>query len=162
MHRHKGSPLAGVGADTAEAFLGRFESNISEGDGLKRIGPGAYRVERLPPQSLIFVLQDSCSASSAEQLDRDFLRLDGAVLVGSNSGGYFSPGDQTYFTCPASGISFGIGDKIFGTMDQGPKEYRGIAPDLFAPPAEAVFDVEAFVKRYGIATIKAALAAERK
>lgn len=91
-------------------------------------------VERIPNDTLVFVLIDQGVASSGETFVNLLSRMENVIFVGTSTCGMYTVANNRTVSLPRSGLAVYCGDTLFLPPDLNDIEGRGFAPDLWVNP----------------------------
>ncbi|WP_102410149.1 S41 family peptidase [Beduinella massiliensis] len=110
-------------------------------------------VERIPSDTLVFVLIDQGVASSGETFVNLLSRMENVIFVGTSTCGMYTVANNRTVSLPNSGLALYCGDTLFLPPDLEDIEGRGFEPDLWVNPDgsdEILERIVKFIDRYDL------------
>lgn len=102
--------------------------------------------DRIPQDTLLFVLQDGGTASAAEMLIDQLHTVDHVIFVGTPTLGALRGSSMMTIYLEHTGIQVSFGNLCSIFSDVYAKEYEGIQPDLWVPSQDALTYVLSYIK----------------
>ncbi len=99
-------------------------------------------------KEIVFLLQDSCTAGTGENILNELSLLYGAIRVGAATQGAYLTGNQVSAYLPHSGLTISWGTKLQQVWTLNNPDGIGISPNLWVPPEEALARVEKMIEYY--------------
>ncbi|GAB6091667.1 S41 family peptidase [Spirochaeta dissipatitropha] len=126
-----------------EAFVNRFSASPEGWGRLNIFFPKKFENHRY-----LVVLMDNGVASSGEAFIDKLKQIDNVILIGSNSRGVVSVGNNFQFSLLNSIIPFSFGTSLIFPLDLQNIEGKGFVPDIWVEPGKELELALKFIENY--------------